>query len=299
MLVASDCSADATDDIVREFAEHGVTLVRVEERKGKEYAQSQAIAAATGEVLVFSDVSTEIPAGALRTLVGYFSDPDVGAVSSEDRFVSASGEVAGEGAYVRYEMWLRRLESRRAGLVGLSGSFFAARREICAVWDIESPSDFNTALNCARAGKVAVTAPDVLGYYADLQDPAREYQRKLRTIIRGLTALSRQRWVLGGVNLFSFQVWSHKVMRWAVPWCMVGLLVASLALVGRHGFFTLAAVAQLAVYGVVVWVMATGQQLPGVLRLPVFFVQVNLAILHATLRYLSGQRMTTWTPSQR
>jgi hypothetical protein len=37
----------------------------------------------------------------------------------------------GEGFYVRYEMWLRRLESKVNSLVGLSGSFFAVRKEVC------------------------------------------------------------------------------------------------------------------------------------------------------------------------
>jgi transposase InsO family protein len=48
----------------------------------------------------------------------------------------------GEGAYARSEMWLRRMESRLEGLVGLSGSFFAARKAVCAEWDTHSPSDF-------------------------------------------------------------------------------------------------------------------------------------------------------------
>ena len=68
-------------------------------------------------------MATEIPPDALEKLVTYFSDPSVGAVSSEDRFISQDGSIAGEGAYVKYEMWLRKLESEQAGLVGLSGSF--------------------------------------------------------------------------------------------------------------------------------------------------------------------------------
>ena len=164
MIVASDSSTDGTDSIVREYEAHGVRLVRAPERLGKENAQLHAIRAARGEVIVFSDVATQVPVDALRKLAVYFQDPAVGAVSSEDRFITREGTVAGEGAYVRYEMWLRRMESSLAGLVGLSGSFFAARKQVCAVWDIHSPSDFNTALNCARLGLRAVTAPDVLGF---------------------------------------------------------------------------------------------------------------------------------------
>ena len=101
-------------------------------------------------------------------MIGRYTHFDMGRIWSDQR---------------RYEMWLRRMESGLAGLVGLSGSFFAARKSVCTEWDIHSPSDFNTGLNCARAGLRAVTAPDVLGFYRDLKDPAKEYQRKLFSLL--------------------------------------------------------------------------------------------------------------------
>jgi cellulose synthase/poly-beta-1,6-N-acetylglucosamine synthase-like glycosyltransferase len=192
VIVASDCSTDETDNVVRGHAADGIVLVRADEHNGKEYAQSLAIKAAKGNILVFSDAATRIPADSLQLIASKFADPKVGAISSEDRFISDGGKTAGEGAYVKYEMWLRKLESQHAGLVGLSGSFFAARREICQQWDTQSPSDFNTALNCSRQGFVSISCPDILGYYKDIKDPKREYQRKVRTIIRGLTAVGRQ-----------------------------------------------------------------------------------------------------------
>ena len=191
IIVASDFSTDDTDAIVESYADKGIRLVRADQRLGKEYAQLCAIKASTGEILVFSDVATQIPADALRLLATRFTDDRIGALSSEDRFVSNDGSIVGEGAYVKYEMWLRRLESDRAGLVGLSGSFFAARREVCEHWDIYVPSDFNTALNSARHGLVAITCPEVVGIYKDVQDPGLEYNRKMRTVIRGITAIAR------------------------------------------------------------------------------------------------------------
>ncbi|PHQ75628.1 MAG: glycosyl transferase [Marinobacter sp.] len=303
LIIASDASGDGTDQIVREYADQGVRLARAEERKGKEHAQLQAIKASTGEILIFSDVATSIPEDAIERMVRYFDDPAVGAVSSEDRFVSRDGTVAGEGAYVRYEMWLRGVESDRAGLVGLSGSFFAARREVCEEdWDIYSPSDFNTALNSARKGLVAVTAPDVLGYYHDVADASKEYQRKIRTIIRGLTALSRHAEVLNPFRFgwFSFQVFGHKLMRWAVPWFQILLFVTSVLLAGKGTIYSLALLAQLLFYGVVI----AGHYKPElrertVFKIPYFFVQVNLAIARATVEFFKGRRMTVWTPSKR
>lgn len=302
LLVASDCSDDATDNIVKEYADRGVKLVRAEERLGKENAQLTAIRQATGEILVFSDVATEIPTNALHLIEQYFSDPQIGAVSSEDRFISQDGSLAGEGAYVKYEMWLRKLESQLGGLVGLSGSFFAARKSICDRWDIHSPSDFNTALNSARAGLRAISAPDVLGFYQDLKDPSKEYARKIRTVIRGMTGLSRHRDVLSysKFGLFAFQVISHKLMRWLAPWFFIALFISSALIAHAGTIYTLAFLLQLAFYA-----LAMGAHfLPplreiSVIKIIYFFVQVNIALLDAAVKFLAGQRMSTWKPSAR
>ena len=98
--------------------------------------------------------------------------------------------MAGEGAYVRYEMWLRRLESQRAGLVGLSGSFFGVRRSIVRDWNASIPSDFACAMHAVRAGMRAVADPRVVGVYRDIKDPSKEFARKVRTAIRGMTAVA-------------------------------------------------------------------------------------------------------------
>ncbi len=302
LIVASDCSDDSTDSIVTEYSGRSVRLVRAEERLGKENAQLAAIRQAKGDIIVFSDVATHIPPDALQLLEKYFTDAKVGAVSSEDRFVSQDGTVAGEGAYVKYEMWLRRLESRMSGLVGLSGSFFAARKEVCQEWDIHCPSDFNTALNTAKQGLKAITAPDVLGFYQDLKDPSKEYQRKVRTVIRGMTGLARHKEILDfkTYGLFAFQVISHKLMRWLAPWFFIGLFVISTFVAHYGGIYLLALLGQIVFYGAA----AAAQFLPNLrdntlIKIVYFFVQVNIALLDASMKFLSGQRMTTWKPSAR
>jgi glycosyltransferase involved in cell wall biosynthesis len=302
IIVASDCSSDETDDIVRSYVANDVMLVRADERKGKEYAQLCAIRVASGEILVFSDVATQIQEDALRILVKQFADNTVGALSSEDRFISNDGRIVGEGAYVRYEMWLRRLESARAGLVGLSGSFFAARKEICDDWDIFSPSDFNTALNCAKLGKLAITCPDVIGIYKDVSNPALEYRRKIRTVIRGMTAVARHPEVLNPLHLglFSFQLWSHKIMRWGVPFFLLAFAVSTLMLQGAGLAYFIAFLAQIAFYGLAVaGRLSVSMRDYALVRIVYFFVQTNLAIAQAALSFIGGKRMNLWTPSQR
>lgn len=303
LIIASDCSTDETDDIVRSYADQGVKLVRANEHKGKEFAQKLAIDDASGELLIFSDVATQIPIDALSKVVEKFNDPRVGAVSSEDKFISDDGSIAGEGAYVKYEMWLRGLETKTGGLVGLSGSFFAARKAVCEQhWDIQSPSDFNTALNCGRLGYVAISCTDVLGYYKDVKDSQKEYARKVRTVLRGITAVSRSPDVLNPFKfgLFSFKVWSHKIMRWAVPWFMLLALLANFSVYSVHDFYAVSFWLQILGYSLVflTWKIPSLQK-QTLLKLGFFFVQVNIAIAHSTINFLMGRRMVTWTPSKR
>lgn len=301
IIVASDASTDETDLIVERYADRGVKLVKSGERKGKEYAQLLGIRSARGEVLVFSDVATNIPSESLHNLLKKFTDQKVGAVSSEDRFIANDGRISGEGLYVKYEMWLRKLESQVHSLVGLSGSFFAARKTVCKKWDVHVQSDFNTALNCVRLGLSAVTAPDVLGYYRDVSDPSREYARKYRTVLRGLASLAGSE-VLNPARhgFFTFQVVSHKVMRWLVPWFLVLNLWFSVLLFNEHWVYAAALFLHVVFYMFALY----GWQWPGarsnpLIRIIYFFAQVNIAIAHASISYAMGKRILVWAPSRR
>ena len=302
LIVASDASDDATDSIVLSYADKGIRLVRAPVRKGKESVQELAIASIDADLIVFTDAGTILPKDALLHVSQAFSDPTVGAVSSVDRFITADGTLQGEGAYVHYEMWLRDLETRFCSLVGLSGSFFAARRRVCQRWDHRVQSDFGTALSCVQLGMRAVSDRRVIGYYQNISDASKEYQRKLRTIARGMGSLRIRAEVLNVLRYgrFSFQVFSHKVMRWATPWFLLAALGTNVALAVQHPFYRVLLALQLALYlSPIAMRMAPGLRRIGAARIGVYFVEVNVAILHAALLTLSGRTILTWEPSKR
>jgi hypothetical protein len=302
IVVASDASTDGTDDIVRGFASRGARLVRSEENKGKEHAQWLAIQAARGTLLVFTDTATRLRPNSLQLLVADFSDPQVGAVSSEDELVSPDGEVRGEGAYVRYEMALRRLESGAAGLVGLSGSCFAVRKTVCARWRIDTPSDITTALLCAQAGLRAISDGRVKGSYQDLKDESREFGRKKRTIIRGMTAVWELRESLNPLRYgwFAVQVWSHKIFRWLVPVGLLLALVTSALLAPQSSLYRFLLLVQLAGYaGAALAQLSQRARRVSLLRIALYFLVANVATAAAMWDFLRGVRIVTWNPSQR
>lgn len=303
IVVADDASGDGTDRIVEaEYASRGVRLSRLETRGGKESAQRKAVSTSRGAVLVFTDVGTRIDRGGVAAIVRPFADPTVGAASSVDRVVSQDGAPVGEGLYVRYEMALRRLESQVGSLVGLSGSFFAARRSVCDDFSDRLASDFRTALVATRLGYRAIHDEAAVGYYADLARRGGEFDRKVRTVVRGLTVLFAERDLLNPLRhgVFAWQLFSHKVGRWTAPFAMLAALLGSAVAAPGSALFTVLLGLQVAGYAgaaaatVVPWIGATA---PG--RLLRYFVEVNLSILAAWIRFARGERIVAWTPSRR
>jgi hypothetical protein len=297
ILVSSDGSTDASERIAESYASRGVVLVRNAERRGKEAAQAAAIAHATGDVLVFTDVSALLEPGALHAIVAPFADPTIGSVSSED----VVDDPAGEGAYVRFEMGLRRLESDAATLVGLSGSFFAARRSLGTPWPAELASDFRTALESARRGLRAISEPAARARFGVSPGVGAEWNRKVRTVRRGLAVLVAYRALLHPRHgRAALALWGHKVARFTSPLALVALLAASLVAARTSAVAALLAASQLAAYaaaGLALAVPAVARfRLP---RLAGFFVLVNASMLVAWWHHLRGERAVTWQPTRR
>ena len=297
IIVASDCSSDRTDEIVRGHGDR-VRLVRAPERRGKEAAQRLALGEADGDVIVFSDVATALAPDAVSTIVGNFADPTIGCVSSVDRFVDDDGQVSGEGAYVRYEMFLRTLESRVNTLVGLSGSFFAARRDVCRDWASDRQSDFSTLLNSVRLGLRGISDPASVGYYRNITDERQEFNRKVRTVGRGIAVLAANLSLLNPFRygLFAWQLASHKLCRWLVPFALIVAVIANAALAPGSSLYTAALLLQSAFYTAAAAGLWSRHR---ALRIPAFFVLSNVGVLAAWARFARGDRITTWTPSER
>jgi glycosyltransferase involved in cell wall biosynthesis len=301
IIVTSDCSTDGTDDLVRGYASRGVRLVRATERLGKENAQRHAIEAASGDVLVFSDAATRLDPDGVRNIVKSFADPSVGCVSSVDRMLDSTGQPTGEGGYVRYEMKLRSLESTVGSLVGLSGSFFAARREVCRPWRTDVPSDFTTVLNAVSQGYRGVSDSDAIGYYPDLADASKEYARKVRTVVRGVSGLLKHADLLNPFKhgMFAWQLFSHKLCRWLVPFAMMAALVLNLVLAVSHVMYRPLAVLHVGGYVLALLALKWPTSPLRPLRPIGYLVLANASIVSAWVRLVRGQQYVLWTPSER
>ena len=300
ILVASDGSTDKTNSLVRAYEQDGIQLLDFHERRGKEGAQHEAIKYATGDIVLFSDVATKIDTQGLNEIVANFADSEIGCVSSEDCLVTESGNVVGEGVYVRYEMWLRRLESRVGSVVGLSGSFFAARYEVIDNFSADMQSDFRTVLNCVDLSLRAVTEPLAKGYYLDVDGESKEYERKIRTVLRGMTVFFRNVHFLNPLKykLFAYQFFCHKLLRWLVPIFLFFIFLSNFAILFDHDIYILFILIQI----MFLFLAITAYIIPfnsKYLKILLFFCISNFAILVAWYHYFSGKRIVMWNPSKR
>lgn len=301
VLVASDASDDGTDAIVKEYTGRAVRLVRAPQRRGKEYVQGLAVTAAKGDVIVFTDAATILEPDALSRLIQNFSDPSIGAVSTEDVIVDALGNPTAEGLYVKYEMWVRRMESRFHSLVGLSGSCFAIRKALCSDWSPALASDFMAALHSARRGYRSIADPLARGRFVALMSAQAEMRRKIRTFLRGITVLMANLDLLNPFHhgRFAFQLLSHKLLRFLVPFLLLAAFTTS-GLLRADPMFNALFWMQAGFYllGCVGGVFSPLQR-NRVVRVAYYFTMVQWAMLMAWGKYALGHQQIAWEPSKR
>lgn len=305
ILVLSDASTDGTDDIVREFAQRGVELLRAAERRGKTAAENVAVSFARGEIIVNVDATVRVPPASLKCLVGAFADPTVGVASGQDISVDSSlaSGTGGEAGYTGYEMWVRDLETRVGSIVGASGCFFAIRRSI---HDEPLPHelswDFASTLVARKQGYRSVSVPDAVCVVPRTGEIRTELRRKSRTMARGLSTLFHFREVMNPFRYGSFALMliSHKLLRW-IPYLLAPVAIVALGLLASESRIAAFALTLLSI-GILAGVSAIRHRGTAgwkLLALAGFLVAAATAGCLAWYDALRGAQMVTWNPTPR
>jgi cellulose synthase/poly-beta-1,6-N-acetylglucosamine synthase-like glycosyltransferase len=304
VLVVSDASSDATEQIAATYDPSRVRVLRVEGRLGKTACQNAAAAAAFSEILVFTDATTRVDPDAVKHLVGSFADPSVGCVAGCLAYVSESDSLTGRGgrSYWSYELGLRAAESALGSLIGVSGCLYAVRKSAYRPIDPTLISDFVVAMKMREQHLRTVLAPEAACFEATLDRGSEELSMRVRVAIRSLNALFREGRFLNPIRfgVFAWQLWSHKALRYASPLLWLGAYVSNVLLVREAPYplylvLLLGQSAVLAAAGIGFVLQGRRQEL-GIFGKPYYFFLTNLAAMIAILRYARGERMVTWKP---
>jgi glycosyltransferase involved in cell wall biosynthesis len=243
VLVVSDGSTDRTDEIVREHA-NGDPRVRLLAlpRGGKLAALNTAVGHSDREVVAFSDANSRWAPDTLAKLVRGLADPEVAYVCGKLVLERPDGTNR-EGAYWRYELWLRESESALGSITGGNGAVYAMRRTdyVPNPWG----QDLGQPVETVKRRKRAVYDPDAVAYEKPSASQEDEYRRKVRMFRWAWQHLFRGSLLKGVGPLYGFQLFSHRVLRYASGLLHVVWLATSLALVGEGWSYRAALAAQL------------------------------------------------------
>lgn len=303
VLIGSDGSRDATDDVVADMA---IRDPRIQHqsltRRGQTATQHEPIELATGDVVVLTDVETRFLPGCLNALATAFRDPRVGCATGrlEWRAEDATATSRNEGMYWRYERAVRTMESRAGMLTSVTGAVLAIRRSAYRPVPSSASMDHLLPLYVCEQGGRVVFVPTARATDRPISGLREQFANRRRTASRGIVANASMHtrlppWRRPDVAL---AIWSHKLLRWGTPW-LVAMAVAGairLALAGQTVYLAIPAfaVTGLIAAGVAHLMVRAGRRPPAPLAFARAFLVVNSAFGAAWIDVARGRRIQSW-----
>ena len=290
IIVASDGSTDGT---VAEAKDAGADVVLDLSRRGKVEAQNAAVEVARGEVLAFSDANSAWQPDALRVLTRALGDPDVGYVCGLLELVDPHGDSL-EGAYWRYEMAVRALESSLAGVTAGNGAIYAVSRDSYAVLPSAFSHDLCFPFRAVKAGRRAIFEPRARATERVAPTLGSEWRRKRRMMNRawGIVLDDDILSPRGYPLLYAYEIASHRALRYASPFLHIALLAANIPLRRRGRIYSAALYAQAALLAGAAF---RDLPLPGA-RLAAYYVSVTASVAVGLYDRITSGPARTWEP---
>ncbi len=295
VIFISDGSTDGTNAILRTVDDPNIQCIFLPARGGKANALNHAVAQADQEILIFSDAATKFAPDAVAKLARHFADPGVGAVCGSLEFEASLESRQTEGVYWVYETRLRLMEARLGATLTASGAIYALRRSCYPRLPADTVlDDLVIPLNARKLGYRVLYDPEAVGMDVAASSVAGEFTRRVRLATGSFRALGQMvRTPLDPMTAFAF--FSHKVLRWILPFPLMAMLVSSGLLWGRP-LYRIALLGQLAFYLWAAMGFLFRQRLQSVRfgLLGYYLLAIHLAFLVGFVRFLGGSKETAW-----
>ncbi len=306
----TDGSDDGSFEMLNKIEGHRV--IHMETREGKTRALNRGMQFVDTPYVIFTDANTMINKDAVRNIIKEFSDAKTGCVSGEKRvqLKKADNAVAsGEGIYWIYESLIKRLESGICSSIGSAGELFGIRTELFEPLSRETINDdFNISLQVIRRGYKIKYCPEAYAIEKPSLNIAEERKRKIRIASGGIQTLVNSIDILNPFRygFFSFQFFSHKVLRWIiVPFAFIIIYLTNCVIVSinypEKDIYSILLIIQ-----TLFWFMVIpGRLMQGrnirlkVLFIPYYLWLVNSSGIIGILRYIRGKSNSIWEKSRR
>lgn len=300
LIIGSDGSTDKTNGIVKEYANEQIKLFIFKKREGKANTLNKLVSDANGEILVFTDANTIFDRNALGELVKHFEDEKVGCVSGE-LILEAPNEnpgATGETFYWKYERYIKKNEGRLGALIGANGGIYAIKRELFKIFPSDKVimEDLLLSLRILRKRFKVIYEPKAIGYEKSSRSMKDEFIRKVRIIAGDLNAVYHvKNLLLPHYGLIAFNLWSHKIIRWSVPFLLIVTLSSNILLLDRY-FYKLTFMFQLLIFLFIIlgFILDRLNKKNKFLTIFYYFGSMNLAILVGVYRWLTNTQKVAW-----
>ena len=280
-----------------------VRLIRQEPRAGKSAALNRGVAAARGDVLVFTDANALFgPARAraagrpLRRPAGRDGRAARGSTrrpaATPARWPAATCATRRSSARAR-----ARSASRPARTAPSTPCAASLYRELRAI----EVNDFLHPIQAALEGFESRFDPDAYTVEPPSTGGGQEFRRHVRIVAQGMHLL--RRWLPPLVAARRWRaVWmlvSHRVLRWTTMPALATALVANVALLDHGALYTATLGLQAAFYALALagWAAEHAGRGLGRLALPYYFCLVTAAGVAGFARFLRGGVQAVWAPA--
>ncbi len=302
IIVISDGSTDETDAIVKQFKSKGVKLLKQEPRAGKTSALNLGVTHAKGKIILFSDANSLYHSESLINLARNFKDPEVGYVTGKMIYTNSDGTLIGDGctAYMKYENFLRRFETKLGSVVGVDGGIDAVRKELYEPMTHDQLPDFVLPLQIANKGYRVVYEPEAILKEPALNAIEDEYKMRVRVTLRALWALWDMRPLLSfkKKKLFPWQLWSHKVLRYLSFIFLITAYFTNMLLWSSGNIYKTLFILQNLFYfaSILAPFLKKRNYISNIFHFSHYFTLLHISSAHAFIKFLLGKKQVLWTP---
>jgi biofilm PGA synthesis N-glycosyltransferase PgaC len=308
-IIVDDGSADGTADVALRCLCGNLNVISNRAHAGKSAAINAAILQCGASIIVFSDADSLLDPQAIRNLVRWFADPEIGGVTGRRVVAKGADSIADPQArYFRYDNFIRRRESDVASAVGNEGKLSAIRAELFVTIPEFSVDDLHIGLSVVEQGRRLIFDPDAVAKVPpSVKESRGEIARRRRIVVQSFATLWARRglFIPWRYGLFSLCLFSHKVFRRLAPVFLAGLFAASWTLSARYPPFFWLSLAQCGFYFLPAALVESGFLRAAAfkpLRKPIatayYFTLGNVGTFLGILDFILGKRVSKWSATR-